>query len=112
MSVRSSRRRIIAAVFTALIVCAAVAGGTSQARAQAMDVPLAPELTGLGTLHVPVTTLVPARSASSIRGCACCTPSITPRRSAPSAKPHGSIPDSRWRTGGRRWRSARTLTRR
>ena len=59
MSVRSSRRRTIAAVFTALIVCAAVAGGTPQARAKAMDVPVAPELTGLGTLRVPVATLVP-----------------------------------------------------
>ena len=59
MSLRSSHRGRIATVVIGLIVCAAVAGGSTTARAQAADVPLAPELTGLGTLHVPVTTSVP-----------------------------------------------------
>jgi tetratricopeptide (TPR) repeat protein len=59
MFFRSSRRRRISAVVTGVIMCAAVAGGTQQAHAQAADVPLAPELTGLGTLRVPVATLVP-----------------------------------------------------
>ena len=59
MFLRSSHHGRISAVVIGLIVCAAVAGGSTTARAQASDVPLAPELTGLGTLHVPVTTSVP-----------------------------------------------------
>ena len=58
MSVQSSYRRV-ASGFAGLIVCAAVAGGTPPARVQAADTPLAPELTGLGALHMPVTTPVP-----------------------------------------------------
>jgi tetratricopeptide (TPR) repeat protein len=59
MFVRSSHHRRMATVVIGLIVYAAVGSGSTTARVQAADVPLAPELAGLGTLHVPVTTSVP-----------------------------------------------------
>ena len=58
MFIRSSHRRRIATAVIGLIVCA-VAGGSTTANAQTADVPLAPELTGLGTLQMPVTTSFP-----------------------------------------------------
>ena len=46
-------------MFARLILCAAVAGGLITARVSASGDPLAPELGGLGTLHVAATTTVP-----------------------------------------------------
>ena len=59
MSVRNAHRGRMAAAVTGLLLCAAVAVGSQTVGARAADVPLAPELSGLGTLHVPVTTPVP-----------------------------------------------------
>ena len=44
---------------TIVVLFAALTLGASAAGAQTADAPLAPELSGLGTLHVPVTTSVP-----------------------------------------------------
>src|SRR5688500_17540522 len=41
-----------------LILLALLPAAASAARGQTVDAPVAPELTGLGTLHVPVTTPV------------------------------------------------------
>ena len=59
MSVRNAHRGRMAAAVAGLLLCAAVAGSSITARANTSDIPLAPELAGLGTLHVPVTTPVP-----------------------------------------------------
>ena len=49
----------MAAAVAGLLLCAAVAVGSQSVGARAADVPLAPELSGLGTLHVPVATPIP-----------------------------------------------------
>jgi tetratricopeptide (TPR) repeat protein len=59
MTVRHAHRGRMAAAIAGLLLCAAVAGYSTTAHARATDAPLAPELSGLGTLHVPVTTPVP-----------------------------------------------------
>ena len=59
MFVRSSRRRRICGCGDRVDHVCRRCGRHTTAHAQAADVPLAPELTGLGTLHVPVTTSVP-----------------------------------------------------
>jgi tetratricopeptide (TPR) repeat protein len=56
MALKQALRRLLMLMITAMTVIAAMA--ETSARAQEA-VPMAPELTGLGTIHMPVTTSVP-----------------------------------------------------
>src|SRR6185503_16301051 len=60
MSIGVGRRRGVALWVAVAIVCGVLPAGIAAARGQAGPAPVAPGLTGLGTLHVAVTTAVPA----------------------------------------------------